>query len=150
MGRSLAPTRGYASLSFLHSAATTIAAQGKPAFLYDLGDYDPSGMDVPRAVLGEVHRLAPQADITFTRLAVDEEQIEARRLPTKQSDARAATFGSRTSVEFDAIPAPVLRQIVNKAISSHIDPEQLQSLFDVEHLERSRWHRSVSSFGVPA
>jgi hypothetical protein len=36
-------TRGYPSLSFLHSAAEMIAAQEKPTYLYYFGDYDPSG-----------------------------------------------------------------------------------------------------------
>ncbi len=61
----LMPTRGYASLSFLHSAAMAIAQQGKPAFLYYLGDFDPSGVDIPRAVLRELHRQVPHVDITF-------------------------------------------------------------------------------------
>ncbi len=40
-------TKGYASLSFLYEAAQAISAQGKPAYLYYLGDYDPSGLDIP-------------------------------------------------------------------------------------------------------
>ena len=43
-------TRGYPSLSYLHAAATHIAQRGKPAFLYYFGDYDPSGVDITRAV----------------------------------------------------------------------------------------------------
>ncbi len=39
-------TRGYPSLSFLHTAAAAIAATGKPAYLYYFGDYDPSGVDI--------------------------------------------------------------------------------------------------------
>jgi hypothetical protein len=35
--------RGYASLSFLHSAAEAINVLDVPAYIYHLGDFDPSG-----------------------------------------------------------------------------------------------------------
>jgi hypothetical protein len=38
-------SRGYASLSFLHSAAEQIAVLALPTFLYHLGDNDPSGVN---------------------------------------------------------------------------------------------------------
>ena len=41
-------TRGYASLSYLHAAAVCIKSKRKPAFLYYLGDHDPSGLDITR------------------------------------------------------------------------------------------------------
>src|SRR5882762_4657983 len=37
--------RGYASLSFLHSAAEYIADLEVPVFIYHLGDFDPSGVN---------------------------------------------------------------------------------------------------------
>lgn len=40
---SLMVTRGYASLSFLHSAAEYIKDLEVPAYIYHLGDFDPSG-----------------------------------------------------------------------------------------------------------
>ena len=40
---SLMIARGYSSLSFLAAAAEEIVDIGKPAFVYHLGDYDPSG-----------------------------------------------------------------------------------------------------------
>jgi hypothetical protein len=41
-------TRGYPSYSFLAQAAESIKEQGKPAYLYYFGDYDPSGVDISR------------------------------------------------------------------------------------------------------
>ena len=38
-------SRGYASLSFLHSAAEAMADQDRPCFIYHFGDYDPSGVN---------------------------------------------------------------------------------------------------------
>ena len=43
-------TRGYPSITFLHSAALQIRQIQKPTYLYYFGDYDPSGMDITRAV----------------------------------------------------------------------------------------------------
>ena len=38
-------SRGYASLSFLHSAAQYINSLDIPAYIYHLGDFDPSGVN---------------------------------------------------------------------------------------------------------
>jgi hypothetical protein len=42
--------RGYSSISFLHSAAKAIKANGKPAHIYHFGDLDPSGVDAARDI----------------------------------------------------------------------------------------------------
>ena len=131
-------TRGYASLTFLHSAAEVIAYQDKPTYLYYLGDHDPSGVDIPRKVESELRRMAPAIDISFTRLAVNSDQIQTMALstrPTKRSDSRAGTFEGE-SVEVDAIPAPVLRDLVQDAILYHVDVDRLASLRAVEAAEK--------------
>jgi hypothetical protein len=51
--------RGYASLTFLHSAAEAISAHGKPAYIYHLGDLDPSGQDAARDIEEKLRRYAP-------------------------------------------------------------------------------------------
>ncbi len=130
-------TRGYPSLSFLHEAAEAIAAQDKPVFVYYLGDHDPSGVDIPRFVETELRRLAPGAEITFERLAVTPEQIVELGLltrPTKRSDSRSKGFDGE-SVEVDAIPAPVLRQLVAERIEAHVDREALERLLGIEQAE---------------
>jgi len=131
-------TKGYSSLSFLHGAAEVVADVTKPIFIYYLGDLDPSGVDMPRFVEAELRRMAPEVDITFERLAVLPHQIEELSLPTrptKPSDSRSKKF-SGESVEVDSVPAPVLRQIVEDAIVSHIDREAWNRLLDVEQAER--------------
>jgi hypothetical protein len=76
-------TRGYPSLSYLHSAAEAIEDEGKPAFLYYLGDHDPSGVDITRAVEQGIREFAPGAEIAFERIAVTPDQIRDLRLPTR-------------------------------------------------------------------
>jgi hypothetical protein len=41
----LMAARGYASLSFLHSAAEQIRRIARPTYIYHLGDFDPSGVN---------------------------------------------------------------------------------------------------------
>lgn len=84
--------RGYASLSFLHSAAEHIAALDVPTYIYHLGDYDPSGVDAGENIERRLREMAPNAEIHFERLAVTPEQIVAWNLPTrptKKTDTRA-------------------------------------------------------------
>src|SRR5262249_28309623 len=131
--------RGYASLSFLHSAAKAIQAKGKPAYIYHFGDYDPSGVDAARDIEAKLRRYAPSSEIHFERPAVTRSQVEEWNLParpTKQTDTRAKKFGSATSVELDAIPARQLRALVRECIERHVDREKLALLRVAEQSER--------------
>jgi hypothetical protein len=133
-------TRGYPSMSFLHSAAEAIAARENLTNVYYFGDRDPSGVDIDRAVvkgIGESLQalLGPglepeeefEAAATFTRVAVTEAQIADWDLPsrpTKKSDSRSKGFTGE-SVEVDAIPSSLLRQLAEGCIDQHVDHHQL-------------------------
>jgi hypothetical protein len=131
-------TRGYPSLSYLYEAAEAIAAKGKPAYLYYFGDYDPSGVDITRAVEAGIREFAPDAEIYFERVAVTEDQIEAWNLPTrptKKTDSRSKTFAG-DSVEVDAISPAMLRGLARDCIDRHMDYFALERLREVEEAER--------------
>jgi hypothetical protein len=131
--------RGYASLSFLHTAAEHINGLKKPTYIYHLGDYDPSGVNAGEKIEQTLRELAPAAEIHFERLAVTPEQIADWRLPTrptKKTDSRAKGFGE-ISVELDAIEPGTLRDLVRKAIERHLPPEQLDVLRVAEESERN-------------
>ena len=138
--------KGYASISFLHSAAEAIQSKDKPAYIYHFGDLDPSGVDAARDIEDKLRRYAPAAEIHFERIAVTREQAIEWNLPTrptKQTDTRARKFNG-TSVELDAIPAMKLRGLVKAAIERHIDQDQLKVLRIAEESEREtlgRWAR---------
>jgi hypothetical protein len=113
-------------------------------FIYQLGDHDPSGVDAWRAftdkVFGFVAERYGDAEswLHFERLAVTAAQITTMNLPTrptKQTDSRAAKFDGE-SVEVDAIPAPVLRQLIEDAITQYIDPDALRVTRFAEQSER--------------
>jgi hypothetical protein len=131
-------TRGYPSISYLYEAADAIADQDKPAYLYYFGDYDPSGIDITRAVESGIREFAPDAEIYFQRVAVTESQIIELNLPTrptKTSDSRSKNFLDE-SVEVDAIPPGTLRDLVRSCITRHINRDALERLQSVEAAER--------------
>lgn len=168
-------TRGYASMSFLHSAAEEIRYRGmelgQRTQLYYFGDRDPSGQDIQRAIVsgigeslislgvGSADYQRPDdpwpvavfnAFATFNRIAVTEEQIEELSLPTrptKKADTRSKGF-TGDSVEVDAIPAAHLRLLAEEAIEGHVDAHQLQVLKKVEAEERAGLEQIVATLGT--
>jgi hypothetical protein len=137
--------RGYASLSFLHNAAESINELTVPAYIYHLGDYDPSGVNAGEKIEETLREMAPDADIHFERLAVQPSQIYEWDLPTrptKPSDSRSKNFGS-ISVELDAIAPDTLRDIVSKAIEWHLPEHHLEILRAAEESERQIINRLV-------
>jgi hypothetical protein len=148
--------KGYASISFLYSAAKTIKAKRKPAYIYHFGDLDPSGVDAARDIEAKLRRYASDAEIHFERIAVTRQQVEQWALPTrptKMTDTRAKKFiraSGDTSVELDAIPAAKLREMVRGCIERHVDKQHLDILRTTEASERellTKWaalHRGSS------
>jgi hypothetical protein len=136
--------RGYASETFTWEVAQSVKYGHKPVVFFQLGDHDPSGVDAWRSFTTKVREFAPDAEVTFERLAVLPEQIESMQLPTrptKSSDTRAGGF-TGGSVEVDAIAPSVLRSILRSAIERHVDPHQLDVTRMVEAEERdllTRW-----------
>jgi hypothetical protein len=141
-GLGLHVTRGFASITYLQEAAEDIEGDGRPAYVYVLTDFDPSGVSIAEKVEAELTERAPGADITVERLAVNREQIEQWDLPTrptKSTDTRARKFQrlhGTDSVELDAIPPDQLRQLVKNAIDSHMEPWRLEQFKMVEREER--------------
>src|SRR4051794_20118596 len=97
--------RGYASLSFLHTAAEYIGSLNVPTFISHFGDFDPSGVNAGEKIEQTLRKMPPAAEIHFERVAVTPSHIAAWDLPTRPTktiDSRAKGFGA-VSVELDAI-----------------------------------------------
>jgi hypothetical protein len=136
-------SRGFSSLTYLAEAAEEIEACGKPIYIYHLGDHDEWGRDAGAHIERELRRLAPNAEIYFTRLAVTVEQISNLSLPTRplKSEGKMrqrfeAEHGRTGAVELDAIHPDTLRVLVRDAIEQHIDFRQLDVLRIAEAEER--------------
>lgn len=130
-------SRGYSSKTFLYEAAEYIKSLQKPAYIYHFGDFDPSGVDAAYKVRDGL--IKHGANINFERIAVTFEQINTMNLPTretKRKDPRSHSWGDRPSVELDALPAPVLRDLVQECIERHIDQDLLERTRRIEELER--------------
>jgi hypothetical protein len=142
--------RGYSSETFTYSVAEDIAASTKTTFVYQLGDHDPSGVDAWRSFEERARGFGLGGDAVFERLAVTPEQIVALDLPTrptKTTDSRSRGFVGE-SVEVDAIPASMLRQIVERAITGHIDQRAYELTMSVEASERDGLRRLIGGGGT--
>ena len=85
------------------------------------------------------------ATARFERLAVTEFQIHDLGLPTrptKATDTRSRGFGG-ASVEVDAIPPTILRELIEDAITRHIEPEALRLTQIAERSEREILTRMI-------
>jgi hypothetical protein len=147
-------SRGFASESYLYSAADTITdqlVQGKQlAFIYYFGDFDPSGIHISNSIEKSLRRLCHQLAsgfepdmLVFERVAVTEEQIETWTLPTRPTKRRGNSHATswpdgRPSVELDAFSANDLRNLVRFCIEDHVDEDELVNLRVIEGQEREQ------------
>jgi hypothetical protein len=136
--------RGYASLSFLYTAAQYIAGLDVLAFIYHFGDHDPSGVNAAEKIEETLRELAPAAEIHFKRVAVTGWQIEKWNLPTrptKTTNSRSKSWRAGPSVELDAIDPNTLRRLVRQTLDMHLPAEELAVLQAAEASEREIDHK---------
>lgn len=143
----LFPAAGFSSLGFLYPSARELAkaVNGRPAHILYIGDYDPSGLAIPEKIEAGLREYAPEAEIHFHRLAVNENHIQELGLPSKPpkaSDTRAKNFRGLT-VEAEAIPVDVMRAMLREAIEEYVSPHDLQMAYSREDRDR-KWLLSVS------
>jgi hypothetical protein len=147
-------SRGFASESYLYSAADVITDQlvaGKQqAIIYYFGDLDPSGLHISTSIERGLRRLCPilckgfePEMLVFERMAVNDGQAMRWNLPsrpTKTSGNKHAKDwpDGRPSVELDAMPPSELRSMVRLCIEQHVDADQLGRLRAVEEEERQQ------------
>lgn len=137
--------RGFSSKDFCYSAAQSIVVDDKPAFIYQVGDHDPSGIKAWQSVERNIFRYVGlidsefEHDMIFERIAVTPEQIEEYNLPTRPTkrngNSHARGFKG-DSVEADALPPDILRGLVEKYITQHVDMEALRVVQVAEESER--------------
>lgn len=144
------PMKGFASGSALFTLAQTIRyhqAHGKVVHIYYLGDHDPSGRCMDGTIVRSL-RYDHGVEFNFTRIAVTQDQIKQYNLPTrptKESDSRAKNFKGE-SVEVDALPPHIIRQLVERSISQHIDPAAWQREIEIEEMERGTFDLMADAF----
>lgn len=151
-GLDLYVTRGFSSHTYLQEAAEDINDDGRTTHVYLLTDLDPSGISIAENVEQNLRSMtmrdpnassaAPSSPVVVKRLAVTRKQVEEYGLPTrptKKTDARARKFAEEhgtDSVELDALPPDILRDMVRENIARHMDPYRLQAMKEQEERER--------------
>lgn len=142
----LMTARGFASLTFLHSAAMAVKHEPRPATIYHLGDYDPSGQCAARTIKNTLLEMSGRDDMEFVQLGVTPEQILEWSLPsrpTKRDGNTHAKGWEGDSVELDAIHPEALRKLVRDALAHHLPQGELQALRAAGASER----RALEMFG---
>ncbi len=140
-------SRGFSSSTYLRRAASKITRIGKPTFIYQFGDHDPSGLWISEQIEEDLQRHLDDigefnlVDFRFERVAVTEEQIVEWELPARPTKTEAegnthAKHFTGDSVELDAIPIDNLHNLVRDVIYRHIDPDKLRVLRVAEESER--------------
>jgi hypothetical protein len=138
--------RGYASHTYLYSAAEVMQEIRKPTYIYYFGDYDPRGLDISRFVEGHIREYAEGIEVTFGRVGVTREQIDHWRLPTRPTKKEKSGFGKHfdaESVDIDTIDPRDLRALVRDCITRHINARDLDVLRVAENEERTLFYDVV-------
>jgi hypothetical protein len=138
-------SRGMPSLTFLHGTAQVVyraARQGKLTYIYQFGDHDPSGVLIPQFIKRRLDEMCERLDCPspiIERVALTEEHIAEFDLPTrptKRDGNQHAKKFEGESVELDALPPNILRDMVREVIEQHITPRELEVLRAAEESER--------------
>ena len=149
-GLDLYVSRGFSSITYIENAAETLRHDGRPAHVYVLSDFDPSGVSIAETVMTVLPKRAAPTPVTVSRIALMAEQVQEHDLPTRTvngRDSRAKTFVrryGRQCTDLDALPPDTLRQLVSDAIGEHADRDELARLKLVEAAERE----SLAAVGV--
>jgi hypothetical protein len=124
--------RGYSSQSAMYEAAqrfnrcATGDGEAKAPVLLYLGDHDPSGEDMVRDVRERLEMFGVDG-IEVRKIALTTAQVQQYQPPpnpAKVTDPRAAAYIAQhgpVSWEVDALPPPVLTQVISDAIEEFVD-----------------------------
>ena len=145
----LFPSGGFSSMSFTYQAAEHIIDSGRAnAVILYVGDYDQAGVLIDKAIERRLREFLADwpGVLTFTRLAVNDDQIDSMGLPTrppKESDTRSKEV--TRAVEAEAIPAPTMRGIVSAALQGLIPERVLRFQREIEKQEKNTVYASLST-----
>lgn len=134
-------SRGYSSLTFLQSAATSLS---KNAHVYVFSDYDASGVGIFSKIREGLQSFAPEKNISVERVMLDAHHVSEYRLPTRDPKGNDRKAGFAFCCELDAVPPNVLRAEAERCILQHVSEEQLTVLRSIETQERDSIQRIFS------
>lgn len=136
---------GFDSLTAKKTVADRVCEAGKPAVIFHLGDFDPSGESIYRSVAEDVTAFVmadrPHAlvNVEFRRVALTAEQVAHYRLPTapaKVTDSRSKAWAGETC-QLEALSPSQIAGILDDAILGLIDTDKLVDDERAEEGERA-------------
>lgn len=141
LGIPLMVTRGFSSESIVQAIAEEARVDRRPLTILFVSDLDPSGDLMPADVIRRIRFYAPEAEVHLRRVAVTREQATTLALPTRPTkrdrNHHASNFEGE-SVEVDAMPPAVLKNLLTEAIEQFMDSDQLRILREAEASEREQ------------
>lgn len=122
--------KGFVSVSAMYDAAKRLKwnkANGINVVYLYLGDFDPSGMDIPRSVEDYLKLLSNEETFEFKRIALNQDQIKEHKPKpywAKPSDSRHKAFVEKfgeEAYELDALKPQILVDLIQDNIKPYID-----------------------------
>src|SRR5262249_37231747 len=143
----LYPCGGYSSLTFAYEAAREINGgfhKFNNVALY-IGDYDPAGMDIDRALEEELRKhLNPTVSLEFIPPGITPEQIVKYDLPTKpRTDTTSRALHITETVEAEAMPADIMLQLLREAIDVYLPEDAIEDAEAADEAEAERLDLAV-------
>lgn len=152
LGIGLYSCRGQAGKEFAHTAAIKYMEIGKPVTIFYVGDWDPSGLAIPRSLEDRLNRYSDgSVEIEMKRLAVTPEQITGQDLQTHDVNTKDSSYkrfveecrlvglAEDTAVEVEAIDPPVLRDLVERELYALVENAAgWNATLDYEEAERQQ------------
>lgn len=151
LGVGLYSCKGQAGKEFAHESAMTYLKIKKPVTILYLGDWDPSGLAIPRSLEDRLNRYSNGAvDITLQRIAVTPEQIRYYDLQTHEVNTEDSSYErfveecrlvglAEQAVEVEAIEPPALRDLVEKQLYGLVaDPKSWNATLAYEEAEQAQ------------
>lgn len=139
--------RGYDGWASINNAADRFKAHGGATVLY-FGDFDPSGEDMARSLRDRLAFFGAEPDLIKVALtAEDIERYNLPPVPAKRTDTRAAAFiaaNGDESVELDALPVDVLREMIVSEVESRLDVDAIDGLREQDEREREKIKKALS------
>lgn len=137
---------GFDSATAKWDLAQRICRVGKPAIVLHLGDYDPSGITMFRAVEEDVQafvladRKWLDVDVSFVRVALSRDQVGDYQLPTappkREKNSHALRWTDTETCQLEALAPDDLANIVDEAILDCFDLGTLEADEQAEEQER--------------
>lgn len=141
--------RGQASMSAIFEMYIQLRDQrqaGKEIRIKYIGDHDPYGKSIPTAIQRTLKETF-DFDVDIEWIAITKDQVEKYNLPMRPTKGNSKSFEG-DSIEVDALNAQTLRQIVEEAITKHIDMKAWNAELAVQDMEKNTLNYLLSAVEI--